>query len=239
MSNHAVLTAEAHQSLRVRAEYGADLGDAVMACITVPEEFRRVQAEYPILFRLDLERDAFTALALFGFENGENLFLEGGRWDARYRPLAMAIQPFLIGGGAGDGDDRQVHIDLDSPRIAPGEEGVRVFDEEGKPTPYLEAIAGKLGELHAGYQSSAAFFAALKRHDLLEPMSLEITLDDGSSNRLVGFHIVNEDRLRVLDGAALGALHADGHLMPIFMAVASLGKLEALIARKNRRVAHG
>lgn len=127
-----------------------------------------------------------------------------------------------------------------SPRIvADGGEGVRVFDEHGSPTPYLETVAEQLGALDEGWQGSAEFFAALRRHELLEPLTLEITLDDGSTNRLVGFHVVDEDRLRALDGDALGELHRDGHLMPLFMAVASVGKLSELIARKNRRMAHG
>ena len=238
MTNHAVLTPEDHRDLRIRRDRDAALGDAVMSCVTMPDEFRQVQAHYPILFRRDVARDAFTALAMFGFEDGENLFLEDGRWDADYVPLAIDIQPFLIGAPATEGGAKQVHVDLASPRIA-GEEGVRVFDDIGRPTPYLETIAEQLGALDAGWQGSGAFFAALGRHDLLEPLTLEITLDDGSTNRLVGFHVVNEDRLRALDGDALGDLHRDGHLMPLFMAVASLGKLTALIARRNRRMAHG
>jgi len=234
MSSHEILTSEAHRDLRVRTERSAELGDAVMSCVTVPTEFRQVQNEYPILFRLNVERDNFTALAIFGFETGENLFLDGGRWDARYRPLAMEIQPFLIGQQADSQGEKQVHVDLGSSRIGQGE-GIRVFDEHGRPTPFLEDIAERLGELDEGYQSSAAFFDALRRHDLLEPMTLEVTLDDGSTNRLVGFHVIDEERLRSLDEAALGDLHADGHLMPIFMAVASLSNLSALIARKNRR----
>ena len=82
MSNHSVLDPAAHRDLRIRVEAGMDLGDGVMACITVPTEFRRVQNEFPILFRRDLESGNFSALALMGFENGENLFLEAGRWDA-------------------------------------------------------------------------------------------------------------------------------------------------------------
>ncbi len=238
MTNHAVLTAEDHRDLRVRRDRGPALGDAVMSCVTTPDEFRQVQAHYPILFRRDIARDAFVALAMFGFEDGENLFLQDGRWDADYVPLAIDIQPFLIGGAASGDGAKQVHVDLSSPRIA-GDEGLRVFDETGRPTPYLETIAEQLGALDAGWQGSADFFAALRRHDLLEPLTLEITLDDGSTNRLVGFHVVNEDRLRALDGDALGDLHRDGHLMPLFMAVASLGKVTDLIARRNRRMAHG
>ncbi len=238
MTDHAVLTPEDHRDLRIRRERDAAYGDAVMSCVTTPDEFRRVQAHYPILFRRDVERDAFMALAMFGFQDGENLFLDGDRWDADYVPLAIDIQPFLIGGPATGGGPKQVHVDLASPRIA-GDEGVRVFDDTGRPTPYLETIAEQLGALDAGWQGSAEFFAALRRHDLLEPLTLEITLDDGSTNSLVGFHVVNEDRLRALDADALGDLHRDGHLMPLFMAVASIGNFTALIARKNRRNGDG
>lgn len=238
MTEHAILDTATHRDLRVRTDRAPELGDAMMCCITVPAEFRQVQNEYPILFRLNLERDRFTALAMFGFEASENLYLQDGRWDARYLPLAVDIQPFLIGGSPDGPEPKQVHIDLASPRIA-GEEGMRLFDEFGQPTPYLESITEKLGALDEGYRESAAFFDALQRHDLLEPMSLEVTLDDGSTNRLVGFHVINEDRLRALDARSLAELHADGHLMAIFMALASLANLGALVARKNRQLAHG
>ena len=238
MSSHEILTAEAHRDLRIRTDRSAELGDGVMSCITFPNEFRRVQDEYPILFKRNAERDSFVALAMFGFEAGENLFLNGDRWDALYRPLAMDIQPFLIGGNADANGDRQVHVDVSSSRIG-ASEGIRVFDEFGRPTPFLETIAEQLGELDEGYRSSDDFFAALRRHGLLEPMSLEVTLNDGSTHRLVGFHVIDEERLASLDEAALGELQSGGHLMPIFMAVASLSKLTALIARKNEKVGRG
>ncbi len=238
MPDPSILTADNHRELRIRTDRGAGLGDAVMCSIVMPDEFRRVQRDYPILFRLDVERDHFTALAMFGFENGENLFLDGDRWDADYRPLALDIQPFLIGGSADDDSPRQVHVDLASPRIAAGE-GMRVFDEDGRPTPYLEEVIDKLGALDAGYRGSRAFFVALRRYDLLEPLALEITLEDGSTHRLVGFHVIDEARLQALDAGELGDLQAGGHLMPIYMAVASLGRLTDLIARKNKRNGHG
>ena len=232
-TSHAMLTAEAHRELCVRRDRDVALGDGVMSCPTVPAEFRRVQVHYPILFRRNAERDAFTALALFGFQEGENLFLEGTTWDADYVPLAIDIQPFLIGGAEGA---RQVHVDLASPRIGMGR---RVFDDAGRPTSYLEMVAGQLGELDEGWRASGEFFAALRRYELLEPLTLEVTLNDGSVNRLVGFHVIDEARLSALDAAALGVLHEEGHLMPIFMAVASIGNLNALIARKNGRLGNG
>jgi hypothetical protein len=93
MTSHQILNPADHGTLRIHTGLSAALGD-VMACITVPAEFRQVQAHCPIVFRRDDATGAFSALALFGFVNGENLFLNGDHWDAGFRPAAMAIQPF-------------------------------------------------------------------------------------------------------------------------------------------------
>jgi hypothetical protein len=239
MTSHVALDSKAHRDLRIRGGASADLGDAVMACMTVPSEFRRIQNEFPILFRRDLDSGRFSALTLFGFENGENLFLEDGCWDARYRPLALSIQPFLIGRPKGQGDS-EVHIDLAHSRIAaPDEEGLRAFDEHGRPTPYLEDVIGGLGELDEGYRLSGEFFEALERYELLEPFSFDVELRDGSSHRLIGYHLIDEEKLRALEPGAVNELHSAGHLMPIFMALASLSNLSALVDRKNKRLGHG
>lgn len=237
MTSHQIVDSTTHRDQRVLAGHGAALGDGVMACLTVPGEFRRVQAHFPIVFRRDMTSGAFSAWALFGFEEGQNLFLTGESWDANYKPLALAIQPFLIGRGPGGA---QVHIDLAHPRAAAtGPGGVRLFDDLGQPSPYLEAMAERLGDLDQGYQDSAGFFAALERYSLLEPFTLEVPLRDGSNQSLVGFHTIAEERLMALDGAALEDLHRAGHLLPLFMAAASLSQLGALVDRQNLTLGDG
>jgi len=238
MPEHAVLTPAAHAATRIRHDRGAAMGDALMSCLIVPDEFRRVQHEYLILFRRNIEDGSIVALALFGFETGENLYLSDRGWDARYIPLAMEIQPLLIGGAQPGVAGGQVHIDLASPRIDSAE-GMLLFDEDGQPSTFLEDRIEKLGALDTGYRESAGFYAALQRYDLLEPLTLEVTLDDGSTNRLVGFHVIDEERLQDLAGAEIDDLHREGHLMPIFMALASQGNLAALIARKNATLVGG
>jgi SapC len=236
MTQHQILNPADHGAMRIRGEAGLELGDGVMASLAVPSEFRRLACEYPILFRYDGEARAFSSLALFGFEPGENLFVADGHWDASCRPFAMAVQPFLVGRPR-DGDGAsQVHVDMGHPRISANGEGVRVFDDAGQSTPYLEEVAGMLGALDEGYRASGEFFAALDRYDLLEPFSMDVTLDSGASHRLVGYHLVNEEKLRALEPGVLAELHAEGHLEPIYMALASLGNLGKLVRRKNRRV---
>jgi SapC len=239
MSTHQILNPTDHAELRVHSGVSSDFGDNVMACLTTPSEFRSVQAHYPIVFSRDISTGAFSALAMFGFENGENLFLVGDRWDARYRPMAQTIQPFLIGRAASDEAVAQVHIDMNSPRISKNGQGVRVFDMDGRPTPFLEAMATRLADLDQGYRQSPDFCAALERLDLLEPFTLEVPLDDGSRHSLVGYQIIAEERLAALGGTALGDLQAKGYLLPIFMAVASLSRFSDLVARKNARLTLG
>lgn len=239
MSRHAILNSNEHSVLRIRTEHSAELGDAVMTSFTVPLEFRRIQHDFPILFRRDNESGRFSALALLGFESGENLFLEGDRWVADYKPLAMAIQPFLVGRSADRESPVQVHIDLEHPRISTSGEGILLFDSSGRPTPFLDQISDMLDQLDTGYRTSGDFFAALERYQLLEPFALDVELPGGSKRRLVGYHLINEEKLRTLEPGIIAALHSEGHLMPIFMALASLSNLPKLVAVKSNRDGNG
>lgn len=235
MSQHEILTPEAHAGLQIHPEAGSELGDGVMAALAVPAEFRRLACEYPIVFRRDGASGDWGALALFGFEPGENLFLQGHRWDAACRPLSIAVQPFLIGRAADGIGPSQVHIDMAHPRISSGGEGVRVFEADGSPSPFLEEVIEMLGRLDDGYQASADFFAAVDRYDLLEPFSMDVTLDSGAAHRLVGYNIVNEDAMATLEPGIMAELHRAGHLAPLYFAMASLGNLGKLVRRKNRK----
>jgi len=234
MAQHALLNNIEHRDLRIDTARDAALGDDVMFAITFPAEFRNVQAYYPIVFRKTAE-GAFQPVALFGFQEGRNLFLQDGRWDAAYLPLAIERQPFLIGR---DGEELMVHIDLDHPRARTGQ-GEVLFREQGGTTEFLDRITSVLLALHDGLQATPAFVDALLRHELLESFALDAELADGTVNRLVGFYTINEERLRGLDGAALQQLHRDGHLEPVYMAMASVSRFRDLIDRMNRSHAAG
>jgi hypothetical protein len=86
-------------------------------------------------------------------------------------------------------------------------------------------------------QSNAGFVAALLDYDLIEPFTLDIELNNGSQNQLLGFSTINEEKLAALDGAALAHLHQHGYLMAAHQMGASLVQLRELIERKNQRVA--
>ena len=230
MANHAPLNNVDHKNLRVVTTRGAAYGDAVMSALTFPAEFRDLQACYPIVFAQD-GNGGYDAIALLGFEQGENLFLGPNGWDAPVIPLTVERQPFMIGRG----DELSVHIDLDSPRVRDGGiEGEALFLTYGGSSEYLERISSVLRTIHEGLAASRAFVAALVELELIESFVLDVELDDGSQNRLAGFYTINEDRLAQLSADQLARLHRDGYLQAIYMAVASLSQFRGLIQRKNR-----
>jgi len=218
-----------HKDLHVQTGRGAHFGDNVMSALTFPSEFRDVQACYPIVFR-KLGDGGFEAHALFGFQEGENLFLGLQGWEAAYVPLTIQRQPFLIGV---NGDELTVHVDLENPRLSTSS-GERVFLPHGGTSGYLEGINSTLLAIHQGLQQARGFLAALLEHQLLESFVFDIELDDGSQYRLAGFYTVNEERLATLPGSVLEGLNRAGYLQAIYMVVASLSNFRALIERKNR-----
>jgi hypothetical protein len=231
MARPVLLNNVDHKDLRVLTQRGAAYGDDVMHVQTFAAEFRDLQAHYPIVFQRSAQ-GSFYPVALLGFQPGQNLFLTDNGWDASYLPLAIEREPFLIGR---QGEELLVHVDLDSPRIGHGAQGLSLFLPHGGSSEYLERVTSVLLAIHEGLQSTPAFVAALLAHELLESFVLDVEASDGTQNRLAGFFTINEDRLAQLQGEALQSLHREGYLQAVFMAVASLSNLRGLIERQQRR----
>lgn len=239
MTNFALLNIDDHQDLRVITDRAAKYGDNVMYAMTFPFEFRSIQAHYPIFFHRDDNGDYYP-VALFGFEEGENLFLNESGWNADYIPAMIRREPFLIGyqGSEDQGDAdkaRVMSIDLDHPRVSQ-DSGEALFRPLGGRTPYLEDAATLMEEIYGGYVHNKTFVAALEEHELIESVTVGITLNDGSQNQLLGFFAINEEKVEQLPGSVLEEFSQQKILMPLFMILASTGNVRNLIEFRNQRL---
>ena len=237
MARHVLLNNVDHKDLRVITTRSAQYGDRVMSALTFPDEFRSVQAHYPIFFGKSPDTGGFQPLAVFGFEQDENLFLDSEGWDATYIPLSIERQPFLIGfqqrsDSGGVARQMVMHVDLDHPRIS-YEHGERVFLEHGGYTDFLNRMNDVLYAIHHGYERTRGFVQALLDNDLLESFTLDVELNDGSNHRLAGFYTINEERLGDLEAETMARLTSDGFLLPIYMVIASMSNIRELIRRRN------
>ena len=232
MPNLKVLDNVEHAALRVAPRHGADFGDAVNQLLVVPTEFVEVQREYPILFRKDQD-GAFQAVALLGFDRGENLFLDGEQWNARYVPAVQRRGPFFMAVRPSDGEPI-IHIDQDDPRVG-GVEGEPLFKPHGGNSPYLDHIAEALFTIHEGLAAAPAMFAAFAELGLLQPIELNLDLGDGLTFSLSDFFTFGAQQLAELPADALESLNRSGFLAAAIFARASLPNMNRLLQLKNQK----
>ena len=241
MARYQILNNIDHKDLRVRQERSAEMGDNLWFTATFPGEFRNLQNHYPIVFSKNPESGILQAVVLLGFKEGENLFLEEERWEAGYIPLNILRAPFLIGyqDQSEDGvtsKEMVVSVDMESPRVTL-DGGEPLFLKHGGNTEFLEQVNSLLQTLAQGFERNQAFHDMLIGMDLLESFVLDVQLDDGSEHRMSGFYTINEPSLRGLTGDDLVILNNNGFLEPIYMAIASMSNLSAMVERKNRLLA--
>lgn len=225
-----------HHDLAVRPAPGDVAGEVEI----FPNEVGEVAREYPILLRRE-GSGAWRAVALLGLEARDNLYRnESGVWDAQYLPALVRRGPFTIAAGTGaDGseDEPVIHVDLDDPRVrrGAGEGFAPLFLPRGGNAPYLDHVAAVLRRIHLGHRVTTPMVAAFEAAGLVEPVKLEVAIDETLRYDLTGFHTVGEEALAALTGETLEELHRDGWLRLAFQIAGSLGNVARLANAQRRR----
>jgi hypothetical protein len=240
MARLELLNNVAHKDLRVVMRFGPQFGDDIGLVPAVPTEYAEMQREYPIFFRKERGSGEYQSVALLGFEGKENLYLAGDRWNAVYLPGAVAKGPFLIGFQEQtiNGERRRqpvIHVDLDHPRVS-FSEGEPVFLPHGGHSPYLEHVITVLRGLRDGTEGGKAMFAAFDALGLIQPVNLDVKLDDSHAVNVTGLMGIDRDRLLALDAASLHGLNRSGYLEGAYLVLASMQNMRRLMAEKLRRL---
>jgi len=240
MANPVLLNNVDHRDVRVLTGHGAAYGDAVNQIPVFATEYEELQRDYPILIRRDPDGTYYSA-ALLGLDPDENLFLGQDGWTGRSVPALLQRGPFSIGVPAAGPDGEQagepmIHIDLDHPRIS-RDQGQPVFLPHGGNSPYLDHIAGVLRTIFAGVEVNKTIFAAFEEYGLIEPIRIEITLNEARQYNVPDCYTIGRQRLMQLDGVALEKLHRADYLRAAIWIASSLRNVSRLIDMKNAREA--
>ncbi len=251
MQKIEVLNNIAHEHLRVNPQFSAALGDNLVSTVTFLTEFADVQKEYPILCRKNPETNEYQAIVFFGLEKDENLFLinadpltqKYSGWDAYYVPAAIARGPFSIGlhREVVDGVETHrpmVHIDMNHPK-AKGDEGNKLFLDNGGNSHYLNHISRTLEIINDGIPRTKLMFDAFTKYQLLDTVVLDIEFQNQEKLKINGFETINIEKLSQLDGVALEELNKAGFLQAAYLIAASMANVRKLIDRKNRKLLAG
>lgn len=240
MANHDILDSKTHNNTKVITSYDQKFTDKNNSALIFPTEFKEAQRDYPILFIKNPETGQFQSVVLFGLVSDENLFVTQGNnngWQASYIPAMVTKGPFIIGF-----EDKEVNgemtkqpiigIDMDNPRVN-NELGEPIFLENEQPSPYLHKVNNALKTIHEGAQVNTFMFEAFLKYELIEPVALNIELNNGEKISLEGNYTINESKLAALSGDALTELHTSGLLRLAYFVNASLGNIQRLIDFKN------
>ena len=241
MTNRAVLSNVDHKDLKVDARHCEEYGDNVNCAIAFSTEFGELQKEYPILFHKDPETSTILAHAILGFDRDENLFLDDDGWTGNYVPAILDRGPFLIGFQDQNVNgtvqkEPVIHIDMDDARVGV-EHGQAVFLPFGGDSPYLEKIMRTLQVIHQGANRDKTLFPLLDAMDLLQPVSIEVTLSNVEQVNLNDYYSINAEKLSQLDGERLEELNKQGALGLAFFALSSLTNIQHLITLKTKKSA--
>ncbi len=228
MTRIVPLNKETHRSLRVDGLPSAAYGDNQRFVQVIAKEFPLLVVHYPILLSKDSQTGQFYCGAMLGFDEGENLFLEDWTRRELYRPLNLQRGPFYASGA-------ELAIDLDDPR-AGAEDGSPLFTEQGLPTCYLQSILQTFQDLKPGIETTRLFIARLLELKLVEPVDIEVRLDDGMTRKCVDLYTIDQAVLEKLPDAVVVELFRRGYLRLIHLMIASLKHSPLMANRKNARL---
>ena len=235
MANNVALDKEAHRDLKVDTRPSEAYGDNIGMVGVVPREFARLVGHYPIFLRRTPTGDAFECGVVLGFGNTENLFLTGDGWDALYVPLNIQRQPFAVFSRPEDGN-LVVTVDMDSPRLT-RKGGQDLFLSDGAPSEYMKQVTGALNEMVQGARMGFEYTAKLEALGLIEKVHVDLKFADASTIKLDGLYSISRQKLQALPAADLAELRDLGYLEWIYIQLASLTHMNALLVRKNRILA--
>ena len=228
LTNIVALNTQDHRALRVETAASVRYGDAQRFVPVVVGEFSNLVAHYPIFFAKDAETGSFYCGAMLGIDEGENLFMTEGRSFDAYRPMNLQRGPFYTAGS-------DIAIDLDHPRV--GASGQALFEEDGRPSPYLSSVINLFRDLKPGLAQTKLFIETLLAMKLIEPLDISLAFDDGSKRQLEGLYTINRDRLKKLSDDKIVELFHRGYLQAIYPMIASLKQVPVLAQKKNNRLA--
>jgi hypothetical protein len=193
-------------------------------------EFPQAASEYAIVFAG--ADDEYLPAVILGVRGDENLFVDpNGTWSASYVPAFVRRYPFVFSRSGG-----QFVLCIDEAFDGFNQEGrgSRLFDEDGKPSLYVDGILKFLREYQAQFLRTQKFCARLRELDLLEPMQAQVTTEAGRKLSLSGFMAINRTKLKDLPAETLAELVKFDELELIYLHLHSMRNFERL----RERLAH-
>lgn len=222
----APLSKERHASWSVTQGENYSFCKGLNAVPLTLVEFAAASREYPIVFAKS--GDEYIASALLGLRDKENLFVDAhGKWIGGYVPAFLRRYPFVF---AHDADAGKYTLCIDEGGALAGEqtEGNRLFDDDGKETPYLGRMMSFTKRWQKAYQDTQEFCQRLAELLLIVDSEIPFKLPTGERAKVSGFAAVDREVLKSLKPETVSSLLKTGDLEHVFEHLLSHRSLDSL-----------
>jgi hypothetical protein len=232
------LDRDAHRQLRMRrAPVDWSPAAGLNAYFLNAVEFADAGKDFPIVYVRagedpETKKPQVAPMAVFGLTQGENLFVDGGRWGAEYMPAQLRMYPFAM--ARVNAEQFAVCIDRQWQGFSETD-GDLLFNADGSPSDHVKNVQASLETLEREMVRTRQFCDRLLALNLLHDMRFDAKLPDGGSLTVDGFLSIDEKALAALPDATVGDLHRSGILALVAVQMASLGHMRRLIDRRVRR----
>jgi hypothetical protein len=225
------LDVQRHGKLRLDRRGGYGYAAVTNAVPLGLPEFTLAAADYPIVFAC---QGAPEAIALLGFRNGENLFVDAaGAWLAgTYVPAYVRGYPFALVAGAETGQT-VLAIDPKAPCLSRSS-GQPLF-EGRKPSAALDDALRFCAVLRDAFRQMHELGVALEAAGLLTSEEAVLDFTGGGTARLAGFRVVDRSKFQALGDRQFLEWRSRGWLAPIYAHFNSLASWPRLIERAAAR----
>ena len=194
-------------------------------------EFLKASREYPIVFAKDNNNSVYPVV-LLGLGKDQNLFVDKkGNWLGNYIPAYVRRYPFILASTTENDANLTICIDETYSGFNKNKKGEKLFDSNSSHSDFLKNSIEFLREFNKHTQVTTAFCQSLNNLNILEPMKLSMKTNDGREVSMGGFMGVNRSKFKELPANQVYELFKTDQLELIYLHLASLSNVEALMNR--------
>lgn len=219
---------------------GAGFGFAASAMVIplMAPEMPAAMRSYPIVF----SGPDFMPMMVTGVRDGENLFVDAkGNWaEPHYVPAYVRRYPFIL---AGDETDERLAlcVENDPARVvslnAKTRKTARPFFEENEQGETIRNALSFCEQYQGMFIKTRQIMKVIADSGLLAERTGKLTLADGQSFNITGFHLVDEAKLLSMSDEDFIKLRKADALAVIYCHLASMNSWNALLYQARFRIA--
>lgn len=224
-TNYIPLDKDKHSALKVKLNHNFEFAKDTHLAATTIREFAQIASCMPIVLVKEPNVGTLHPIAMFGLEQGSNMFFKDGKWQAHVMPLSIQRFPFDV---RPDGDKLGVFFDEKSELVSESE-GQAMFTESGEPSEFLQHRHNMLSEIANSEMSTQKFVKQLEELGLIDEVQLVVQYASGQKRNVTGLHSVSEKRLNDLDDDKILDLKKTGFLGAIYALLLSIAQLNRLV----------